>query len=190
MYPMLGTRPNLGYTIMALSCHTTNPSPDHQRALEHIFRYLQATSDQQLIFRWGTLGGSTLFGYADVDWASNINDCKSTSGYMFKLAGAAVSWSSKKQTTVTLSSTEVEYISGAHATKEAVWLRQLLSKLGLDTLSPTVLHIDNQSAIAIAKNPKFHNRTKHINICYHFLRQVIEDGTVELQYTPTGDQVA
>ena len=85
---------------------------------------------------------------------------------------------------------EAEYISGAHATKEAVWLRQLLFELGLDTSSPIILHVDNQSAIAIAKNPEFHNHTKHIDIHYHFLRQVVEDGTVELQYTPTGDQVA
>jgi hypothetical protein len=125
-----------------------------------------------------------------VDWASDINDRKLMSGYTFKLAGAAVSWSSKKQTSVALSSTEVEYISGAHAAKEAIWLRQLLSELGIDTSSPTVLHIDNQSAIAIAKNPEFHDCTKHIDVRYHFLRQVVEDGTVELCYTPTGDQVA
>jgi hypothetical protein len=131
-----------------------------------------------------------LIGYADADWASDVNDCKSTSGYTFKLAGAAVSWSSKKQTSVALSSTEAEYISGAHATKEAVWLRQLLSELGIDTSSPTVLHVDNQSAIAIAKNPEFHDRTKHIDVRYHFLRQVVKDRTVELCYTPTGDQVA
>jgi hypothetical protein len=190
MYPMLGTRPNLGYAIAALGRHTANPGPDHQRALEHIFQYLQGISDQQLVFKQGTPGGPTLFGYADTDWASDVNDRKLTSSYMFKLAGAAVSWSSKKQTSVALSSTEAEYISGAHAAKEAVWLRQLLSELGLNTSSPTVLHVDNQSAIAIAKNPEFHDHTKHIDIHYHFLRQVVKDRTVELQYTLTRDQVA
>ena len=74
--------------------------------------------------------------------------------------------------------------------RKAIWLRQLLFELGLNTSSPTVLHVDNQSAITIAKNPEFHDCTKHINVCYHFLWQVVEDGTVELQYTPTGDQVA
>jgi hypothetical protein len=169
MYPMLGTRPDLGYAIAALGRHAANPGPDHQRALERVFWYLRATSDQQLVFGWGSLGGSTLFGYADADWASDVNNRKSTSGYMFKLAGAAVSWSSKKQTSVALSSTEAEYISGAHTAKEAVWLRQLLSELGLDTSSPTILHIDNQSTIAIAKNPEFHDRMKHIDVRYHFL---------------------
>jgi hypothetical protein len=189
IYPMLGTQPNLGYTITALGCHAANPRPNHQHALEHVFRYLQATSDQQLIFEWSTLGGSTLFRYADMDWTSNVNDHKLTSGYMFKLAGAAVSWSSKKQTSVALSSTEAEYISRAHAAKEAIWLRQLLSELGLDTSSPTILHVNNQSAIVIAKNPEFHNRTKHIDVRYHFLRQVVKDETVELQYIPTREQV-
>jgi hypothetical protein len=131
-----------------------------------------------------------LFRYANADWASDINDRKLTSGYTFKLAGAAVSWSSKKQTSIALSSTEAEYISGAHATKEAIWLRQLLSELGLDTSSLTILHVDNQSTIAITKNPEFHDHTKHIDIHYHFLWQVVKDRTVELQYTPTGDQVA
>jgi hypothetical protein len=174
MYPMLGTQPDLGYAIAALGRHTalshhaTNPGPDHQCTLKRVFCYLRATHDQQLVFGQGTANGSTLIGYADSDWASNVNDRKSTSGYMFKLAGAAVSWSSKKQTTVALSSTEAEYIAGAHTAKEAIWLRQLLSKLGQGT-HPTPLLINNQSAIVITKNPKFHDRTKHINICYHFL---------------------
>jgi len=187
MYPMLGTRPDLGYTIAALGHHAANPGPDHQHALEHVFRYLRATSDQQLVFRQGTPDGSTLFSYADADWASDVNNHKSTSGYVFKLAGAAVSWSSKKQTSVALSSTEAEYIARAHAAKEVVWLRQLLSKLGQGTRYPTTLLIDNQSAIAIAKNPEFHDQTKHIDVQYHFLRQVVNNNVVELDYIPTGD---
>ena len=130
-----------------------------------------------------------LIGYADSNWASDINNRKSMSGYVFKLAGTAVSWSSKKQTTVALSSTKAKYITRVHTTKEAIWLRQLLSELGQGT-HPTPLLIDNQSAIAIAKNPKFHNHTKHINIHYHFLQQVIDNNMVELEYVPTRDQVA
>jgi hypothetical protein len=190
MYPMLGTRPDLGYAIAALGRHAVNPGPDHQRTLECMFCYLQATSNHQLVLECGSSGDSTLLGYADADWASNVNDRKSASGYVFKLGIGAISWSSKKQATVVLSSTEAEYIAGAHATKEAVWLRQLLSELGQDMSSPTVLCIDNQSAITIAWNPEFHDRTKHIDVRYHFLRQVVNDGMVELTYTPTGEQVA
>jgi len=101
-----------------------------------------------------------------------------------------VSWSSKKQTSIALSSTEAKYIAGAHAAKEAIWLRQLLSELSLDMSLPTILHINNQSAITIARNPKFHNCTKHIDVQYHFLWQVIEDKSIKLAYTPTGEQVA
>jgi hypothetical protein len=190
MYPMLAMHPDLGYAIAALGRHAANPGPDHQHALERVFRYLWATSDHQLVLGCGASGSSSLLGYVDANWASNVNDRKSTSGYVFMLGNSAISWSSKKQTSVALSSTEAEYIAGAHTAKKAVWLRQLLSELGQDTSSPTVLHINNQSTIAIARNPEFHDHMKHIDIHYHFLRQVVDDGTLELVYTPTGEQVA
>jgi hypothetical protein len=190
MYPMLGTQPDLGYAIAALGHHTANPGLDHQRTLKCVFRYLKATSNQQLIFGHGVLNGSTLLGYTDTDWASDVNNHKLTLGYVFTLAGAAASWSSKKQTSIALSSTEAEYVARAHATKEAIWLRQLLSELRLDVSSPTVLHINNQSAIAIARNPEFHDSTKHIDVHYHFLQQVVEDKLIQLAYTPTGEQAA
>src|SRR5712692_3909452 len=158
MYPMLRTRPDLAYTVAALGRHAASPGADHQHTLDHAFRYLRATSDQQLIFQCGTPSGTVLHGFVDADWASNVNDRKSTSGFVFMLGGAAISWSSKKQATVALLSTEAEYLAGAHAAKEAVWLRRLLGELGQDTNSPTALHIDNQSAIAIARNPEFHDR--------------------------------
>jgi hypothetical protein len=188
MYPMLGTCPNLGYAIATLGHHAANLGSDNQCALKHIFRYLKATSNQQLIFRCGAPSGSMLLGYTDADWATNVNDHKSMLGYVFTLAGTAVSWSSKKQTSIALSSTEAEYVTRAHTAKKAIWLRQLLSELGLDVSSPTVLHIDNQSAITIVKNPEFHDHTKHIDVCYHFLQQVVK--SIQLSYTLTGEQVA
>ena len=121
-------------------------------------------SDQQLVFQCRTPSGTVLHGFVDADWASDVNDRKSTSGFVFMLGGTAVSWSSKKQTLVTLLSTEAEYIATLHATKEVVWLRRLLSKLGLNINSPTVLYVDNQSTIAIAHNPEFHDHTKHIEV--------------------------
>ena len=119
-----------------------------------------------------------------------MNDRRSTSGYVFILAGAAVSWSSKKQTSVALSSTEAEYIASAHAAKELIWLRELLAGLDLATNSPTTLLMDNQSAIAIAKNPAFHERTKHIEVRYHFLKKMVEDEKIRLEYVPTTEQTA
>jgi hypothetical protein len=108
------------------------------------------------------------------------------------LAAGAISWSSKKQPSVALSSTEAEYIAGAHAAKEAIWLKSLVSEIWKDqaTNSPITLHIDNQSAIAIAKNPEFHDRTKHIEVRHHFLRQQVDSKAIILKYLPTNDQVA
>ena len=119
-----------------------------------------------------------------------MNDHKSMSGFVFMLGGAAISWSLKKQISVALLSTEAEYIAAAHATKEVIWLRRLLTDLGLDLNSPTTLHIDNQSAIAIAWNPEFHDRTKHIEIRHHFLRQKVEEEEIHLACIPTEDQTA
>jgi hypothetical protein len=126
----------------------------------------------------------------DADWGSDVNDRKSTSGYAFTLAGGAISWSSKKQSAVALSSTEAEYIAGAHAAKEAIWLGRLFNGLQQPSTFPIPLYIDNQSAIAIARNPEFHDRTKHIDIRYHFLRHKVESGELVLDYLPTADQPA
>jgi hypothetical protein len=108
------------------------------------------------------------------------------------LARAAISWSSKKQPSVALSSTKAEYIASTHATKEAIWLQQLLRELWPDPIfySPTTLLIDNQSAIMITRNLEFHDQTKHIEVCHHFLRQQFESKTIDLEYVPTDDQVA
>jgi Reverse transcriptase (RNA-dependent DNA polymerase) len=190
MYLMLGTRPDLAYAVGTLSRYAANPGHDHQRALERVFRYLRGTCDYELTYRRGTDSGLTLYGFTDADWASDVNDRRSTSGYAFFLAGGAISWSSKKQTSITLSSTEAEYIAGTHGAKEAVWLRQFLEQIHFPPSSPTDMYMDNQSAIAIAKNPEFHDRTKHIDVCHHFLRKKVEDKQINLEYIPTNDQIA
>jgi hypothetical protein len=137
--------------------------------LDCVFRYLRATSKQKLVYQRGSQDGNILHSFVDADWASNTNNHKSTSGYVFKLAGSTVSWSLKKQTSVVLSSTEVEYIMAAHVAKEAIWLRHFLTEIGQPILSPTILHVNNQSAITITWNPEFHDHTKHIKVRYHFL---------------------
>src|SRR5260370_14530688 len=187
MYPMLGTCPDLAYTVAALGRHVASPGADHQRMLDHTFQYLRATSNWQLIFQCGTPSRTVLHGFVNTDWASDVNDCKSTSGFVFMLGGVTISWSLKKQAAVALLSTEAEYLAGADAAKEAVWLRHLLRELRQDTNSLTALHIDNQSTIAIAQNPKFHNHMKHIDVCYHFLQCKVENEEIKLLYVPTED---
>ena len=190
MYLMLGTRPDLVYTIAALGRHSACPGIEHQRALDCAFCYIRATSDWKLVYQQDNPNGTILKGFVNADWASNVNNCKSTSGFVFMLAGGTISWGLKKQNTVALSSTEAKYIAATHAAKEVVWLRRLLLELKQKVEGPTILTMDNQSAITIARNPEFHDHSKHIEIWHHFLRQKIEEGELGLEYTPTGDQVA
>jgi len=143
MYLMLGTCPDIAYTIAALGHHAANPGTEHQHALNHLFRYLRGTSDYKLVYCCGVSGGDSILRYVDADWGSDVNDRKSTLGYVFTLSGGAISWSSKKQSAVALSSTEAKYIAGAHAAKEAIWLRQLFAGLQQPSSFPIPLHIDN-----------------------------------------------
>lgn len=135
-------------------------------------------------------GSSDCTGYCDADWAGDMDDRKSTSGHMFQISGAAISWRSKKQPFVALSTAEAEYIALASAAQEAIWMRQLLTDVRNPPREPTRIFEDNQSAICMARNPQFHGRAKHIGIKHHFIREQVERGTVELQYCPTEEMIA
>ena len=133
---------------------------------------------------------NVLVGYSDSDWGGNIDDFKSTSGYVFNIGSGAVSWASKKQDVVALSTTEAEYISLSVASCQALWLRNVLHELKCPQEKGTIMFCDNQSSISLSKNPVFHGRSKHINIKYHFIRELIKDGEVYIKYCKTQDQVA
>jgi hypothetical protein len=158
----------------------------HWEAVKKIFRYLAGTKKMALTFGQGKLG---LEGYADADGASQEHR-HAISSYAFLLDGGAVSWSSKKQELVTLSTTEAEYVAATHAAKEAIWLCRLISEVFRPLAQPTTLYCDNQSAIALANSGAFHARTKHIDICYHFIRFSIDKGSILLEYCPTDDMIA
>ena len=119
-----------------------------------------------------------------------MDDRHSTSGNVFLLAKGAVSWLSKKQATVALSTAEAEYVALSAATQEAIWLRRLLTDVGESLEDPTVINEDNQGAIAMAKNPVGHARTKHIDIRYHFVREGVQNGAIILKYVATGEMIA
>jgi hypothetical protein len=188
MYAMTGTRPDIAFAVGFLSQHSATPGDLHLSLLKRVFRYLAKTIDLALTFDGSDLGSLT--GYVDSDWAGDSAGRRSVTGYVFTLAGAAISWASKKQPTVALSSTEGEYMASTNATCEAVWLRRLLSELGLPQTKPTPLHVDNQSAIALARTANFSSRTKHIEVRHHFVRKKIESEEIDLVYLPTNDQTA
>jgi len=125
-------------------------------------------------------------GYSDLDWAGDVDDHHSTTGILFLMAGGPVSWLSKKQQIVALSTSEAEYVALSMATQEAVWLRHFLSDLTVTELDiPTVVMEDNQGTIAIAKNPVGHAHTKHMDIRYHYVREAVQNGIITLEYCPT-----
>ena len=129
-------------------------------------------------------------GFCDTDWAGDANDRRSTTGYAFILGDGVVSWSSKRQPTVALSTTEAEYMAASHCTREAIWLRQLMADVRCKQVGGTLVMCDNQGAIALAKNPVHHARTKHIDVQHHFVREKVERGLIRLEYCPTEDMMA
>ena len=131
-----------------------------------------------------------MVGYTDSDWAGCLEDRKSTSGYMFSLGSGAVCWSSKKQAVTALSSSEAEYTAATSSACQAVWLRRILADINQEHEEPTVIYCDNKAAIAMTKNPAYHGRTKHVDIRVHFIRDLVVEGKVVLQYCNTNEQVA
>jgi hypothetical protein len=189
MYAMLGTRPDLAYSVTALSQFNVDPSVDHWKSIKHIFRYLSSTKQLCLTYS-GKTENRHLYGFTDSDWGGDNNDRRSISAYTFLLAHGAVSWQSKKQKTVALSSVEAEYMASTAATKEALWFRQFLSELMVKTRLPIPINSDSRGAIALTKNPEYHSRTKHIDIQYHFVRNHVIEGRIVFNYCPTSEMVA
>lgn len=165
------------------------PTTEHMSAVKHLLCYVVGTINFGCSFT-SAPGGAHLIGYSDADMAGDIDDRKSTSGTLFFYGNCLVSWQSQKQKVVSLSSCESEYIAAATAACQGVWLGRLLGDLlGTDPLIAN-LHVDNKSVIQLCKNLVFHDRSKHIEVRYHFIRNCIEDGTVSVQFSGTGYQLA
>eukprot|EP00253_Pinus_taeda_P001451 PITA_01451 len=131
-----------------------------------------------------------LIGFTDSDWAGDTIDRKSTSDYVLSLGSGPICWSSKKQAAIALSSTEADYRGAVNATIQAIWLQHFLSELGISVHHPTVIWCDNQSTLKFCRNPVQRQRTKHIEIHMHFIRELIHDGIIDLQYYPSSEQIA
>lgn len=187
MFAMVATRVDLAFSMSVVSQFMSKPGPSHWKAVKRIMRYLKGTLDLELC-----LGGNgiTLRGYCDADWGGDVNERRSTTGYVFFVGDGAISWNCKRQPTIALSTTEAEYMATSHCTKEAIWLRKLLADVGFTQEGATSIMCDNQGCIALAKNPTNHSRTKHIDIQHHFIRERVESGEIGLTYCPTQDMVA
>ena len=189
LYLSTRSRPDIAFAVGNAARYCSQPSQLHWSAVKRIFRYLKGTSNLGLCYQPSK---TDLVGYSDADWAGDVNDRKSTSGYVFMMSGSPISWRSKKQSSVALSTAEAEYIALSSATQEAMWLRQLFSNLLPDyQLSmPTTIHEDNQSTICMAKNSQSHGRSKHVDIKYHFVREQVERQTINILYCKSEDMTA
>ena len=190
MYLMVATRPDLAFAVGAVSQFMSSPGEEHLAAVKRIMRYIKETQEYKLTLGAGVKGKVKLVGYSDADWGANDINRRSISGYTFLLGAGAVSWCSKKQASVALSSTESEYMALTQAAKEAIWIKRLLTEIGYMESDDLVIHVDNQGCMALAHNPEFHARTKHIDIQYHFIREKVDEGVIQLQYCPTKEMVA
>ena len=182
------TRPDIVYGVGLVSRYMETPRESHWLAAKRILRYIRGTLNYGLFYNFGE--DAKLFGYSDSDWGGDQDERKSTTGYVFFLGSTAFSWTSKKQSIVALSSCEAEYVAVASTVCEAIWLRNLLKSVCHPQVESTVIHVDNVSAIKLAKNPVQHGRSKHIDTRFHFLRDHVKQKTIELVYCHTKEQVA
>ena len=158
--------PIILYAVSNVAKFSANPTTRHQIAVKRIMRYLKGTSDLGLVLK--PQKNCDCVGYSDADWGGDLDDRKSTSRYVFQIGGGAISWRSKKQTSVALPTAEAEFVELAFTAQEALWLRHFLTDMIAGPPGPMVIYEDNQSAIAMTKSPQFHGRSKHISFKYPF----------------------
>ena len=186
------TRPDIQCATNKLAAFTANPSIEHYTALKRILRYLAGTRDLGITYRKSQEdpNDDNLFhGFADAAYANN-DDLKSTTGYVFLAVGGAITWKSKKQTVIALSSTEAEYVALSEASREAVWLNNLYEELGFPQKRPTIIKGDNDGSIILTQNPQFHQRSKHIAICHHYVRDLVKNKIVAIHTCRDPEQTA
>ena len=189
MWPAMHTRPDIAYSVGVLSRYCSNPSPLHCKYLQRIMRYLAGTLNLGQVFKRDT--ENDLTGYSDSDYAGTKDGRRSTGAYTFMLAGGPISHCSKLQPTVAQSTCEAEYMALNEAAKEAIWCARFLVELGFRKENiPVLLRGDNQGAIALTENPEFHRRSKHIEIKWHWIREVVELRKIEIKFISTKEMVA
>lgn len=181
------TRPDLAFTASQLAQHLKKPGPQHWSAFKRVLRYLKGTDSLGLVLGGGEV---KLQVYADLDYAGCPESRRSCSGYTAFVATGCVSWRSHKQASVSTSSTEAEYRAAYKGAQEAIWLQRLLKELGYGTGMGTPLKCDNQSSIALQRNPLFKSRSEHFEVKYHWIREKVESGVILPEYVPTAEMIA
>ena len=191
LYLAIHTRPDIAYACSAFSRYLSNPSTNHLKGVNRIFHYLKGTTDLGIMYD-GNHPHQELHGYCDSDWGGDKGTRRSTDGSVFFLARGVISANAKSQPNVSLSSTEAEYYAYTSCIQELLWIQQIMSQMqysGRDITS-TLIYSDSQSSLALGNNPEMHQRTKHIDIKHHFIREHIEAGRVDARYISTHEMAA
>ena len=185
MYLAIATRPDIAKAVGVLSRFTANPGLQHWKAAIHLCRYVSRTVNYKLTYAPDPLNTDFFTCYSDADHGGNPDNGRSTSGMVVKMGTGAISWSSRLQSIVALSTTEAEYVSAVSAAQEILWLRSLFKEMGYDIKQPTTLCMDNQSALQVMKNPEHHGRMKHLNLRFYWLRDTVAAGHIHPVYLST-----
>jgi Reverse transcriptase (RNA-dependent DNA polymerase) len=190
LYAAITTRLDIAYAVNLVSRFMQNPGEAHWKASKRILRYLHGTKKTGLVFKSNGSKELSIEAYSDADWGGDQDDRKSTTGFVITINGSVVSWLSKKQSTVALSTAEAEYMAISATVQEVNWIKQLLVELELPVKLPVKLLCDNQAAIQISTNDVNHSRTKHIDIRHHFVRESVKNKEVDLSWIATDKQLA
>ncbi len=189
MYIAKMTRPDILFAVIAVSRYNQDPGKPHWEAVKRILSYLKGTMDHGPCYGRASQA-NLLLGYSDSDWAGCPDTRRSTSGLLFMLNGGPIAWNSHLQKPVAQSTAEAEYYAAGHASREILWLRNLLDELGFKQMKPTPLMCDNRSTTLMVLNPVFHDRTKHIEVKHHFIRQQYEAGRIRMVPVPSQEELA
>ena len=176
IYLMVCTRPDIAHAVSVVSRYLSCPGKVHWEAVKWILRYLKGTANARLEFGRSE---AKLTGYVDSDFMGDLDKRRSLTAYVFTLGGCAISWKANLQSTIALSTTEAEYMAVTEGVKEVIWLKGLLTEIS-DCDGPIDVHCDSQSAIHLAKDQMYHERSKHIDVRFHFVRQVVSRGVVKI----------
>lgn len=188
LYLTQGTRPDIAFAVNDLSRFNLKHGEVHWQAIKRIFRYLSGTINYKLRYSYNDTDG--LCAFSDADWASEVDQRRSCTGFVIKMSNGAISWSSKRQPIVALSSTEAEYIALSSTIREVIWLKQFQKEIDENHSTTTIVYCDNQSTIKLAENDGYRPRTKHIDIRFHHLREHVENKIIKIDYLPTQNMLA
>jgi hypothetical protein len=182
------TRPDISTAVGSLCRYISDPGPGHWTAAKRVLQYLSCTQEYSLVYNQKE--NDRIITYSDADWGQDIDTRRSTTGYVVLLAGSPICWKSKRQSTVATSSVHAEYMALYDTIREVIWLRTLLTEIGFPDRGPSKIYGDNQGCLSIANNVRTDTRTKHIDIKFHFSREQLQSGAINLEYCPTGEMVA